>query len=178
MSKNIVIAGVTVKRDDNGLYCLNDLWRARGANRAEQVSNWSKTTQAKQLIELVSLNPSIVGFKQTAGRYGGTYANKKLVYDYAMWISPEFKSHVIDVFDSAVVGNITSSLTSSIEGIKLGMIDISKAIDAASVHFDDVTDCGKAWGKAGSDIRKAKKSATEQLTLLRDEIQMKLEFVK
>ena len=176
MNENIVIAGVTVKRDDNGLYCLNDLWRARGSNKSEKVGNWSKTSATKKLIEQQGLNATKLAFTQSAGRHGGTFANKALVYDYAMWISPEFKSHVISVFDAHVTGNVEQSLSAAVESLKLNMIDISKAVNCASVHFDDIKDCGKSWGKAGADIRKAKKAAVDQLEMLKDEIQGKLEF--
>lgn len=176
MSNEIVIAGVIVKRDENGLYCLNDLWRARGSHKSEQVSNWSKSSATKKLIEHQTLNTTKLGFKQSAGRYGGTFANKALVYDYAMWISPEFKSHVISVFDAHVTGNVEQSLSAAVESLKLNMIDISKAVNCASIHFDDIKDCGKSWGKAGADIRKAKKAAVDQLEMLKDEIQGKLEF--
>lgn len=32
-----------------------------------------------------------IGLKARAGRYGGTYAHKDIAFEFAMWISPEFK---------------------------------------------------------------------------------------
>ena len=33
-----------------------------------------------------------------AGRYGGTYAHKDIAFEFAMWISPEFKLYLIKEF--------------------------------------------------------------------------------
>lgn len=34
-----------------------------------------------------------------AGRYGGTYAHKDIAFEFAMWISPEFKVYIVkDMF--------------------------------------------------------------------------------
>ena len=33
-----------------------------------------------------------------AGRYGGTYAHKDIAFEFAMWISPEFKVYVVAEF--------------------------------------------------------------------------------
>jgi hypothetical protein len=33
-----------------------------------------------------------------AGRYGGTYAHKDIAFEFAMWISPEFKIYLIREF--------------------------------------------------------------------------------
>ncbi|HCH59043.1 MAG: hypothetical protein UT66_C0040G0005 [candidate division CPR2 bacterium GW2011_GWC1_39_9] len=39
-----------------------------------------------------------IGLKATAGRYGGTYAHKDIAYEFASWISPEFKLFLIKEF--------------------------------------------------------------------------------
>jgi ORF014 len=36
-----------------------------------------------------------VGIKSTAGRYGGTYAHSDIAFEFASWISPEFKLYII-----------------------------------------------------------------------------------
>ena len=39
-----------------------------------------------------------IGLQATAGRYGGTYAQKDIAFEFGMWISPEFKIYLIKEF--------------------------------------------------------------------------------
>jgi hypothetical protein len=39
-----------------------------------------------------------IGLQAKAGRYGGTYAHKDIAFEFAMWISPEFKIYIIREF--------------------------------------------------------------------------------
>jgi len=39
-----------------------------------------------------------VGLQAKAGRYGGTYAHKDIAFEFAMWISPEFKVYMVREF--------------------------------------------------------------------------------
>ncbi|WP_303209048.1 KilA-N domain-containing protein [Bacteroides oleiciplenus] len=39
-----------------------------------------------------------IGLIAKAGRYGGTYAHKDIAFEFAMWISPEFKVYLIREF--------------------------------------------------------------------------------
>ena len=175
MSNELKIDGIVIRKKD-GLYCLNDVWRSRGAIKAHNVNQWSRNEKTKELIKHQELITRKSVIKQSAGRHGGTYVSKELVYDYAMWISPEFKSHVIDVFNSHVVSGVTNSLGGAINSIKMSMVDINERVNSASIHFDDIKECGRSWGKAGSEIRRAKKEAIEQLELIKNEIQIKLDF--
>lgn len=36
-----------------------------------------------------------IGLQAKAGRYGGTYAHKDIAFEFAMWISPEFKIYLV-----------------------------------------------------------------------------------
>lgn len=45
-------------------------------------SQWIKRTNA-------------IGIKSKAGRYGGTFAHKDIAFEFASWISPEFKLYII-----------------------------------------------------------------------------------
>lgn len=38
------------------------------------------------------------GIKSSAGRYGGTYAHKDIAFEFATWLSPEFKLYLITEF--------------------------------------------------------------------------------
>lgn len=39
-----------------------------------------------------------IGIKSNAGRYGGTYAHKDIAFEFATWLSPEFKLFLIKEF--------------------------------------------------------------------------------
>jgi len=39
-----------------------------------------------------------IGIISRAGRYGGTFAHKDIAFEFAMWISPEFKVYLISEF--------------------------------------------------------------------------------
>ena len=41
---------------------------------------------------------SAFSLQAKAGRYGGTYAHKDTAFEFAMWISPEFKVYVVREF--------------------------------------------------------------------------------
>jgi len=39
-----------------------------------------------------------IGIKSSRGRYGGTYAHKDIAFEFATWLSPEFKLFLIKEF--------------------------------------------------------------------------------
>lgn len=40
-----------------------------------------------------------IGIIAKAGRYGGTYAHKDIAFEFASWVSPQFKLYLIKEFD-------------------------------------------------------------------------------
>ena len=46
---------------------------------------WIKTTNA-------------IGIRSSSGRYGGTFAHKDIAFEFASWLSPEFKLYLIKEF--------------------------------------------------------------------------------
>ena len=54
----------------------------------------SFTLTPKQWIE----KTGAIGLKSKAGRYGGTYAHKDIAFEFASWISVEFKLYLIKEF--------------------------------------------------------------------------------
>jgi hypothetical protein len=39
-----------------------------------------------------------IGIRSSAGRYGGTFAHKDIAFEFASWLSPEFKLYLIKEF--------------------------------------------------------------------------------
>jgi hypothetical protein len=48
----------------------------------------------KELME----KTNIISLQAKTGRYGGTYAHKDIAFEFALWISPEFKIYIIKEF--------------------------------------------------------------------------------
>ena len=48
----------------------------------------------KQWVE----KTAAVGIRSSAGRYGGTYAHKDIAFEFASWVSVEFKLYLIKEF--------------------------------------------------------------------------------
>lgn len=128
MNQLFVIDGVSVRRDFDGRYCLNDLHRAAGGEKRHQPSNWSCLTQTQELIAEISSAHGITGAAPlvtlTGGVNQGTFVCKELVYSYAMWISPKFNLKVIRTFDA--VQNPASNAPTS-DKIQAGVILLESA---------------------------------------------------
>ena len=94
----------------NHLYSLNDLHKASGGEDKHQPSYFMRLDSTKALIAEISNEINQSAEMQSAfevingGEGRGTYVCKKLVYAYAMWISPAFNLKVIRAFD-AVMNN-------------------------------------------------------------------------
>lgn len=109
----VAICGVKIRQDEEGRYSLNDLEKAAKADCVSKdirPNEWL-SLQATSEIEgfLITENPGFKPIAAKAGRYGGTYVTRELIYSYAMWISPAFHLHVIRTFDSIVTGQIEAT---------------------------------------------------------------------
>lgn len=100
------IAGIEIRCDAQGRFCLNDLHRAAGGEKRHQPANWLSLKQTVELIEEIA-TPGITGVEQNqplnvinGGDERGTYTAKELVYAYAMWISAAFHLKVIRAYDA------------------------------------------------------------------------------
>ena len=109
---DLTVANTLIRKNESGLYCLNDLHKASGGGNSDRPQFWLMTKQAKQYIELLELES---GSKNSCfevvkgGEDQGTYASKELVYSYAMWISVNFHHAVIKTYDAVVTGQLQMS---------------------------------------------------------------------
>ncbi|MDE1188220.1 MAG: KilA-N domain-containing protein [Pantoea sp.] len=99
MNQLLVIDGVSVRQDNEGRYCLNDLHKAAGGERRNDPHDWMRLKQTKDLVELLS-DTGIPVTVIKGGKNQGTFVSKELVYSFAMWISPEFSLKVIRTYDA------------------------------------------------------------------------------
>lgn len=98
---NLIVADVEIRQDSEGRYNLTDLHKASGGAHKDQPNRWMRSEKTEELIKsLNTQNWVIKPVEAKAGRYGGTYVCEELVFDYAMWISPDFKIKVIRAFST------------------------------------------------------------------------------
>jgi len=115
---DLTVANTLIRKNENGLYCLNDLHKASGGENKNRIAYWLQTKQANECIIALNSkggkppfeqNQSLSVVKGSPENGGGTFACKELVYVYAMWISAEFFLHVIQTYDAVVTGQLKLS---------------------------------------------------------------------
>jgi len=62
------------------------------------IKNKSGLNSFKISVKEFVAKTNAIGLQAKAGRYGGTYAQKDIAFEFAMWISPEFKIYMIREF--------------------------------------------------------------------------------
>ncbi|BBL77414.1 KilA-N domain-containing protein [Methylomagnum ishizawai] len=93
----LTISDISIRQDEQGRYCLNDLHRASGGQPRHKPSEWLRNKQVIDLVkELEKAGIPAIQSKQQLG----TFVHRDMVYDYAMWISPAFKVKVIRAYDA------------------------------------------------------------------------------
>lgn len=117
-----------VKVNEEDYICLTDMMRAkdgdffitdwlRNRNTLEFIGIWEKVynpnfnygefatirnhaglNNFKISVKEFVARTNAVSLQAKAGRYGGTYAHKDIAFEFAMWISPEFKVYIVKEF--------------------------------------------------------------------------------
>jgi len=62
------------------------------------IKNKSGLNSFKISVKEFVKRTNAIGLQAKAGRYGGTYAHKDIAFEFAMWISPEFKIYIVKEF--------------------------------------------------------------------------------
>ncbi|MEB1099673.1 phage antirepressor KilAC domain-containing protein [Xanthomonas campestris pv. campestris] len=107
----LTIASTTIRRDDLGRYCLNDLHQAAGGEDRHSPNRFTRTNTFQVLVTELTPDMAFAPFDSIRGGMApGTYAVKELVYAYAMWISPAFHLQVIRAYDQMVMAPSTDPL--------------------------------------------------------------------
>ena len=117
-----------IKVDGEDYICLTDMLRAkdgdffitdwlRNRNTLEYIGIWEKVynpdfnygefaiirnqsglNSFKISVKEFASRTNAISVQAKAGRYGGTYAHKDIAFEFAMWISPEFKIYIVKEF--------------------------------------------------------------------------------
>lgn len=67
-------------------------------NEFSQITNKSGLNSFKISVKEFVERTKAISITAKAGRYGGTYAHKDIAFEFAMWISPQFKIYIIKEF--------------------------------------------------------------------------------
>ena len=62
------------------------------------IKNQSGLNSFKISVKEFVARTNAISVQAKAGRYGGTYAHKDIAFEFAMWISPEFKVYIVKEF--------------------------------------------------------------------------------
>lgn len=125
----LVIGDFSIRQDEDGRYCLNDLHKASGGLEKHKPTRFIRNQQTQALIVEIEQGanlhldhlddiqvckggitplderPNMVFAIKTfhGGINSGTYVVKELVYSYAMWISAKFHLMVIRAYDAMMM---------------------------------------------------------------------------
>lgn len=116
------------KINDEDYICITDMLKAkdgdffvtdwlRNRNTLEYIGTWESVynpgfnfDEFSQITNRSGLNNFKISVKEfvertgaisitaKAGRYGGTYAHKDIAFEFAMWVSPQFKIYIVKEF--------------------------------------------------------------------------------
>lgn len=97
------LAGIPIRQDYEGRYCLKDLHKAAGGEVRHSPNHFFRLDSTGELcMAIVSCTDVCMTPFNTSkgGKDKGTYVVRELVYAYAMWISPQFHLKVIRAYDT------------------------------------------------------------------------------
>lgn len=107
---------VEVTMDDNGRYCLNDIYKASGGNDNKKPSKWLRYQKELDVVKVESGLKVLIPedfdsyvIQTGKARATKTFGSRKTVFKYAMFISKDFYESVVTAFDKLSTGNITEA---------------------------------------------------------------------
>ena len=193
-----------IKVDGEDYICLTDMLRAkdgdffitdwlRNRNTLEYIGIWEKVynpdfnygefatirnqsglNSFKISVKEFVARTNAISVQAKAGRYGGTYAHKDIAFEFAMWISPEFKIYIVKEFqrlkteEQHLLGWSAKRELSKInyrihtDAIKQNLIPVEVIPKQASIIYANEADVlnvamfgmtAKQWREANPDLK-------------------------
>ena len=193
-----------IKVDGEDYICLTDMLRAkdgdffitdwlRNRNTLEYIGIWEKVynpgfnygefatirnqsglNSFKISVKEFVARTNAISVQAKAGRYGGTYAHKDIAFEFAMWISPEFKIYIVKEFqrlkteEQHLLGWSAKRELSKInyrihtDAIKQNLIPVEVTPKQASIIYANEADVlnvamfgmtAKQWREANPDLK-------------------------
>lgn len=105
----ITLSNTEIRRNDDGLLSLTDLFKASGEAATKAPQEWARGA-GEHFIGFVAENlnkaKSLI-YKTARGKNGGTYAHWQIALAYAKYLSPELHMQVNEVYARAKSGDVT-----------------------------------------------------------------------
>lgn len=138
------------------------------------IRNQSGLNSFKISVKEFVSRTNAISLQAKAGRYGGTYAHKDIAFEFAMWISPEFKVYIVKEFqrmkaeEQALLGWSAKRELSKInyrihtDAIRQNLIPSEVTKAQASIIYANEADVlnvamfgqtAKQWREANPDLR-------------------------
>ena len=138
------------------------------------IRNKSGLNSFKISVKEFVARTNAISLQAKAGRYGGTYAHKDIAFEFAMWISPEFKIYIVKEFqrlkteEQHLLGWSAKRELSKInyrihtDAIKQNLIPVEVTPKQASIIYANEADVlnvamfgmtAKQWREANPDLK-------------------------
>lgn len=138
------------------------------------IRNQSGLNSFKISVKEFVARTNAISVQAKAGRYGGTYAHKDIAFEFAMWISPEFKIYIVKEFqrlkteEQHLLGWSAKRELSKInyrihtDAIKQNLIPVEVTPKQASIIYANEADVlnvamfgmtAKQWREANPDLK-------------------------
>lgn len=135
--KELMLCGHPVRVDDNGYFCLTDIWKATGGEDKNRPKDFLRNDKTKEFVDVLEKG-EISPFYTTLGRQGGTWAVEDLTFEYVGWIKAEFKRYVYSVLKAYFSGDLMTERQWQMQGeLQQFAIDegVSKRVGTIGSHL-------------------------------------------
>ena len=161
-----------VRNIENGL-ALIEKW-LRNKNTIEFLGIWEEmynpnfnSPEFEGIKNAAGLNRFILSVKQwvektnsrgiiaKAGRYGGTYAHKDIAFEFATWVSPQFKLYLIQEFEKINYRIHTDAIKQNLipEEVTAAQASIIYAEEADVLNVAMFGQTAKQWREAHPELK-------------------------
>ena len=123
----VVIGEVVLHRSENGLFNLNDLYKASGSPLNKQPPEYFRTEEGHRYVTEPKFQSEVLTKR---GASGGTWASKRVAYSYAAYLSQEFYDLVYDTFESVQGYQISKTQEVAVNLLHTGVATVKELAEA------------------------------------------------
>ena len=174
--------GFNISREQTGMICLNDIWKAADSPKNKSVTDWMRLDSSKNFIEtairFLDMGKShIIKVQRGKGKVQGTFAHQQIALEYAQYLDPKLAIYVNELFlnpevatnHAVAIWEKKGKSKSWIGERMAGILNRKQFTDALMMHgvrgsgFKDCTNgiYTPLWG-GGADVVRLKKGLKEK----------------